>query len=126
MDEKGNMGVPEKDEDVAWYNLGYKPGDNGSAVLAGHFDTKTGAPAVFYNLSDLKKGDEITVEYAGGTEFTFTVEDETVYPFDNFPLQKVFNTSGSPRLNLITCDGVFDTSSHNYSQRRVVYAVLKD
>lgn len=126
MNEKGEMAVPQEDMNVAWYNLGYKPGDAGSAVVAGHFDTRTGNPAVFYDLAKLSNGDEIEVSYPDGKEYTFEVTDSELYPFNDFPLQKVFNTKGTPTLNLITCDGVFNSSAQNYSQRRVVYATLKE
>lgn len=126
MNEKGEMAVPQEDMNVAWYNLGFKPGENGSAVIAGHFDTRTGAPAVFYNLDDLVNGDEVTVTYPDGTAYTFVVTDSTLYPYDDFPLQKVFNSTGTPTLNLITCDGVFNTQVRSYTERLVVHAVLKD
>ncbi len=126
MNEKGEMAVPAEDMNVAWYNLGYKPGADGSAVVAGHFDTRTGSPAVFYDIAKLSQGDEIEVTYPNGEAFTFEVTDSALYPFNDFPLQKVFNTPGSPTLNLITCDGVFNSAQRNYSQRRVVYAVMKD
>ncbi|MCZ8495870.1 class F sortase [Priestia sp. Y58] len=48
-------------------------GGKGNAVLAGHVDSKTG-PAVFYNLKNLKKDDEITVRDAQGTTLTFVVK----------------------------------------------------
>src|SRR5476649_486493 len=46
MDKEGRMDVPKKAEDVAWYNLGYTPGEKGNAVLDGHLDKSSGAPAV--------------------------------------------------------------------------------
>lgn len=48
MDAKGNMDIPKRDENVAWYQIGYYPGSKGNAVIAGHYDTATGSPAVFY------------------------------------------------------------------------------
>ena len=126
MNSKGEMDVPKNDYNVAWYNLGYRPGEQGSAVMAGHFDTRSGGPAVFYKLAQLQQGDEISVTYPNGQEYTFTVTESSRYPFNNFPLQRVFNTKGQPTLNLITCDGVFDSSARNYSERLVVYAQLKD
>lgn len=97
----------------------------GSAVIDGHYDRATGAPAVFYNLNKLAAGDKIIVSDDSGHDLTFVVTDKELYPFDNFPLQKVFNTTDQPRLNLITCDGVWNSTAHNYSQRLVVYATLQ-
>lgn len=125
MDAQGRMDIPKSDFDVAWYNLGFKPGSVGSAVIDGHFDRASGAPAVFYNLNKLTTGDKIVVSDDQGHQLTFVVTDKELYPFNDFPLQKVFNTTDQPRLNLITCDGVWDSTAHNYSQRLVVYATLQ-
>lgn len=124
MDEKGNMAVPEHADNAAWYNLGFKPGENGSAVIDGHFDKVTGAPAVFYNLASLTPGDTVQIEDNDGTILTFKVTSSHAYPFDQLPLQKIFNSPGKPTLNLITCDGVFNKSQKNYSERLVVYTEL--
>ncbi len=125
MDSQGRMDIPKDDFDVAWYHLGYKPGTMGSAVIDGHFDRASGAPAVFYNLNKLKSGDKILVSDNAGHTLTFVVTDQELYPFNDFPLQKVFNSTDQPRLNLITCDGVWNSSAHNYSQRLVIYATLQ-
>lgn len=124
MDEKGNMDVPKKVMDVAWYNLGAKPGEAGNAVIAGHLDTVTGAPAVFYKLAALEPGDTITVTDAMSKSYTYTVIRKQNYPYDSFPLQEVFGVNARKRLNLITCEGTFDQHAKNYSHRTVVYAEL--
>lgn len=124
LDEQGKMDVPQKNENVAWYNLGYKPGEQGSAVMAGHFDTVTGAPAVFYNLSRLKKGDIITVTDLNGETYTYTVNQTIIYPYNKLPLQQIFASNDSSVLNLITCEGTFNQTTHNYSDRTVVSADL--
>ena len=51
LDTQGRMDVPEDADNVAWYKLGYKPGQKGNAVLAGHYDKETGEPAVFWDIS---------------------------------------------------------------------------
>jgi len=53
---KGEMGVPSNDNDVGWFEIGSRPGQVGSAVIAGHFDGKNGEAAVFFNLYKLKRG----------------------------------------------------------------------
>jgi len=124
MDEKGNMDVPKQVMNVAWYNLGAKPGERGNAVIAGHLDTVTGKPAVFFKLSTLEAGDTIMVTDADNNSYTYTVVSKENYPYDNFPLQEVFGVSSKKRLNLITCEGSFDQTAKNYSHRTVVYAEL--
>jgi LPXTG-site transpeptidase (sortase) family protein len=124
MDSQGRMDVPSNNTNVAWYSPGHKPGSGASAVIDGHYDTVTGAPAVFYNLDKLTPGDKIMVSDSHGTTLTFAVTEKKLYPFDQFPLEQVFNSTDKSRLNLITCDGVWDQKTKNYSQRLVVYAEL--
>lgn len=125
MDSQGRMDVPSDPDDVAWYNLGFKPGQKGSAVIDGHFDKPSGAPAVFYNLSQLQAGDKLIVTDTNGQKYTFAVTDSKAYPYDSLPMQAIFDSTDKPRLNLITCDGVWNKNQKNYSQRLVVYAELQ-
>lgn len=117
----GAMGAPSGPSTVAWYALGPRPGEVGSAVIAGHFGYKRSA-AAFDNLRKLKKGDII-----------FVLDDKNVYTgyavlytrlYDsasNDPI--VFNSSdGRKYLNLVTCEGVWDSATKNYSGRRVVFS----
>jgi LPXTG-site transpeptidase (sortase) family protein len=124
MDSKGAMDVPKDADNVAWYKLGYKVGDNGSAVIAGHFDKEDGSPAVFYNLTSLASGDEIIVRDDAGKEYKYKVTKKQTFNFDEVPLNEVFASTDKARLNLITCDGVFDKNAKNYSKRTVIYSEL--
>jgi sortase A len=125
LDAKGNMDVPKGVQNVAWYNLGFKPGEKGSAVIAGHLDTPQGKPAVFYNISKLTKGDTIKVSDEKGNELTYVVTDKKNYPYDNFPLEEVFNSTDKARLNLITCGGAWDKAKGTYLKRTVVFSELQ-
>lgn len=124
LDAEERMDVPKRVENVAWYNLGMRPGQKGNAVIAGHYDTVTGAPAVFYDLTQVAPGDEISVTDINNKTYRYTVTDIQVYPYDRFPLQEVFGAQTTARLNLITCEGSFDSVTRNYSHRTVVYSEL--
>lgn len=124
-DNQGRMDVPTHADNVGWYRLGYKPGEKGSAVMDGHLDTVTGAPAVFYSIGQLSEGDQIIVTDKNGKNLTFEVTNIQTYPFDQVPLKAVFGPSEKPMLNLITCVGTWDVGSRNYSSRLVVYTQLK-
>lgn len=124
MDHSGNMDVPKKPDHVAWYNLGYLAGENGNTVIAGHLDTTTGAPAVFYRLSDLKPGNTIRIEDQEGKIFTYQVISLKRFAYDNFPVKKVFGPSDKNYLNLITCQGTFNAEKKVYSHRIVVISEL--
>lgn len=124
MDSQGRMDVPKNAVDTAWYSPGFRPGTKGSAVIDGHYDRVTGAPAVFWNLKLLTTGDTIIVTDNNGKKYTFAVTQLTKYPDNNFPIKQVFAASDIPLLNLITCNGVWDNVSKNYSDRLVVYSKL--
>lgn len=125
IDENGRMEVPQGVFNVGWYSLGYKPGEKGNAVMAGHLDTVTGEPAVFYYINQLQAGDQVIVTDKQGRKLTFEVTGMQTYLFDQVPLQEIFGPSEKQRLNLITCTGVWNTGSRNYSSRLVVYTELR-
>src|SRR5579862_3543761 len=52
----GSMDVPSQWNDAAWFEPGYRPGEDGNAVIVGHLDSLTG-PALFWDLGKLKLGD---------------------------------------------------------------------
>lgn len=123
-DSDGRMDVPTNFEDVGWYRFGPKPGEKGSAVIAGHLDRATGAPAVFYFLSKLEIGDQIFVIDQVGITHEFKVVNKESYDFTQVPIDSVFNSTDKSRLNLITCGGSWNFSQHNYSHRTVIYTSL--
>lgn len=122
--KEGNMGVPSNFTDVAWYKYGVAPGGRGSAVIAGHVDNGLGLSGVFKNLNELEAGDKIHVKRVDGTYANFVVTGKRSYPYDAVPTEVIFNPSGSPRLNLITCGGSWLQSEKTYDERLVVYAEL--
>lgn len=122
--ENGQMGVPQEINNVGWFEPGVNPGNRGSAVLAGHVDSKTG-PAIFFNLRDLKQGDEIFVTDEKGATLTFVVKKQESYPRESAPIDEIFQTSEGQNLNLITCSGTFNRSKGTHEERLVVFAELK-
>lgn len=121
--EDGAMEVPENVNEVGWFEPGIKPGQIGNAVLAGHVDSYEG-PAIFFELRDLQKGDEIIVTGEKGEELTFAVTSLESYATDAAPIEKIFGPSDSRHLNLITCTGSFNRDSGEYPDRLVVYTEL--
>jgi LPXTG-site transpeptidase (sortase) family protein len=120
----GLMDVPKNIWNTAWFgNGGYRPGDAGNSVIAGHLDAP-GTKAVFWDLDKLKTGDKVILTDPAGKQLTFEVLEKQVYIYNNAPLQKIFGPSDEARLNLITCGGTFDRASQNYNQRLVVFTRL--
>lgn len=122
--ENGNMATPSNFKDVGWYKHGVTPGGSGSAVIAGHVDNGLGLAGVFNNLADLEEGDDIYVRRPDGSEVHFVVTGKRAYPYDDVPVDVLFNPVGSVRLNLITCDGEWLAEDKTYDQRLVVFAKL--
>jgi sortase (surface protein transpeptidase) len=120
------MDVPKEWANTGWYELGYRPGELGNAVIAGHLDSSTGGPAVFWDLHMLQAGDEVVVSYENGDRYTFIVQSGELFDHDaNGPvIESIFGKSLTPDLNLITCDGAWNRGQATYSHRRVIYTTL--
>ena len=113
--------VPTDYGDTGWWSGGSRPGETGPAVIVGHVDSQTG-PAVFYRLSELRKGDEVVVVRRDGSRARFTVQGSERYPKDEFPTARVYGRTDGPTLRLITCGGAFDSSTGHYVDNTIVYA----
>lgn len=124
LDAEKKMDVPKGSDNAGWYSLGTRPGAKGNAVLDGHLDKKDGSPAVFFKVSTLEVGDKIIITDDKGKDRTFIVTSVVEYPYNDFPLQKVFGPSSDAMLNLISCKGEWNEKTHNYSHRTVVYSRL--
>ena len=121
----GAMGIPTNFTDVAWYNLGPRPGSPGSAVIDGHYDGKDVREAVFYNLGKLQPGDLVEVRYQTGTPVEFRVVASKTYAYDATTTADVFSgDTSAARLNLVTCAGTWDKTQGQYSKRIVVFTEL--
>lgn len=118
----GDLGAPNGPANAAWFDLGPRPGEKGTAIIDGHSGWKNGIPAVFDHLNKLEKGDKIYVVDNAGATVTFVVRESRLYD----PLadaSKVFNSNDDKaHLNLITCEGIWNKSEKSYSNRLVVFA----
>ena len=123
MTSKGEMGVPKNINDVVWFNLGPKPGEEGSAVIAGHLDWYGGLRAAFKNLYKLKPGDKLFVTNSLGKKISFVVRASRTYP-NNADATAIFTSATGTHLNLITCAGVWDKTKKSYTKRLVVFTDL--
>lgn len=118
----GAMGVPTNPESVAWFNLGPRPGELGSAVLAGHVDWIDTSSAVFEALHTLREGDVIYVEDDQGATRTFIVQKTVLYDKDDDAMDVFYSSDGISHLNLITCAGGWDPVQQTYKERFIVFA----
>lgn len=122
VNAKGEMEVPDSIIDVGWFKLGSKPGEKGSAVMAGHLNGVGGKAGVFANLNKLKTGDILKIVDDNGQKLTFVVKKINIY--DLGYVDEVFSRSDGIYLNLITCDGVWDEAKKSYDKRLVVFTEL--
>jgi hypothetical protein len=117
----GALRVPSSTAVAGWYTGSPRPGAIGSAVIAGHIDSKTG-PGVFFRLPELRVGDRIYVRRADGTTVEFRVTALGTYQKDYFPTATVYGAAPDPELRLITCGGTFDYATGHYLSNTVIYA----
>lgn len=117
----GSMDVPKRPLDTGWFALGPRPGETGSAAIAGHVDWVDGARAVFADLHMVKTGDTITVQDDAGTVTSFVVRGSRKYDYAADALDVFSSNDGKAHLNIITCAGKWDTRSNQYSERLVVF-----
>lgn len=122
LTSQGAVGVPKIVTNAAWFNLGPRPGERGSAVIVGHFGLKGFVSAVFSDLYKLEKGDKLYVEDEKGGIVTFVVRERRSYNPKAEALDVFNSNDGKAHLNLITCEGDWDNISKTYSERLVVFA----
>ena len=116
----GAMDVPKDPTDVAWFNLGPRPGESGSAVINGHYGWKNNIPAVFDNLHKLREGERISVEDEKGVTTTFIVREIRIYDKDDVAFGVFESDDGKAHLNLITCMGDWNQVEKTHSERLVI------
>lgn len=125
VDSEGNMAVPEDLLEVGWYEPGFKPGEMGSAVFAGHVNSRFGLPTIFKDLDAIQLNDVFSIIDEDGREFEFKVVAKNTYDFRNAPLEEIYGPQEVPTVTLITCDDdLWLGAEGTYKDRLVVTAVL--
>jgi sortase (surface protein transpeptidase) len=119
----GTVEVPHDWDVAGWYEKSARPGAPGPAIVLGHVDSRLG-PAVFYRLSELRRGDEVLVKQRGGKEIAFVVERVEQHDKEAFPTDAVYLPTLQPTLRLVTCGGTFDHSIGHYRDNIIVFAHL--
>jgi sortase (surface protein transpeptidase) len=123
LQANGSLQVPGSTTAAGWYTGSPRPGAVGGSVIAGHVDSHHG-PAVFYWLRDLKPGRRAYVTRADGTVAVFSVTRVQEYPKAAFPTSVVYGPAPDAELRLITCGGMFDSTTGHYLSNVIAYATL--
>jgi LPXTG-site transpeptidase (sortase) family protein len=120
LSKDGEVELPpyEKPKMAGWYTGSAVPGDKGASVIIGHVDTKT-APAVFFKLRQVRKGEIVKVERSDGKVVKYKVDSVEQVSKDHFPAKRVYIEDG---LKLVTCGGKFDYAKGEYVDNIIVYA----
>ena len=120
LSKDGEVELPpyEKPKMAGWYTGSAVPGDKGASVIIGHVDTKT-APAVFYKLRQVRKGEIVKVERSDGKVVKYKVDSIEQVSKEHFPADRVYGGDG---LKLVTCGGKFDYAKGEYLDNIIVYA----
>lgn len=122
LTDEGAMDVPKNRANVAWFEPGWRPGENGNAVMAGHYGIRNGRPSVFDDLHKLRRGDVVSVEDDKGSIISFVVREIRRYDPEADASSVFVSYDGKSRLVLITCEGEWDALSDGYPRRLVVFA----
>jgi sortase (surface protein transpeptidase) len=102
-----------------------RAGQPGNSVLSGHVDWGKNT-AVFWGLRNLQPDEPILLRGSDGVQHRYVVEWNRVFARTDPATPDIVAGSRESILTLITCDGMYDRSIRDYSDRRVVRAVLSD
>ena len=111
-------------DEAAWYRHSPIPGSLGPSIIIGHVDSASNGPSVFFRLSELSRGDRVSVTRSDGSTARFTVETIARFSKEEFPTERVYGDIDHAGLRLITCGGAFDEVSGHYEDNVVVFARL--
>jgi len=121
----GAMEIPEDVAIVGWYMRDARrisPGDAGTAVLAGHRDSRSQGRGALHDLSELEVGATIHVTHLDGRVSVWQVDETLLTPRDALPSDVLFARDGPPRLAVVTCGGRFDRAAGSYTHNVIVLA----
>jgi LPXTG-site transpeptidase (sortase) family protein len=122
LDEKGAMENPSGPGDVAWYEFGPLPGNQGNAIFSGHVDHSDTGPAVFWDLRELRPNSVIDISLTDGTTLSYRVVAKTYVNVASAPIDAIVGPTSNESITLITCSGAYDETGNGYDQRLIVRA----
>lgn len=117
----GLMEIPEDADRAGWYRHGPAPGEDGSAVVAGHVDDRRG-PGAFMALNDAEQGTPVTIVREDGSRLDYVVTARRTTDKKELPVDDLFDREGEPRLQLITCTGEWSERAGSYTDNLVITA----
>jgi len=123
----GQLGDPLGKDDVVRYDfklfpgMGGYPGSGGTTVVAGHVDYHPNFEAVFWNLRYVKAGDIVDYYRSDGGKVSYKI-DWAQQVDTSTDWNSLMVGTNPESLLIITCDGVFNSATHEYSNRFAAHA----
>ncbi|RYP85095.1 class F sortase [Nocardioides guangzhouensis] len=118
----GAMELPADPAVIGWYRYGPAPETPGSAVLAGHVDSRRYGVGPLARLSAITAGERIRVVLGSGSRRPYRVD--SIERFDRQALpDEVFARTGPERLRIVTCTGPYLEDAGGYLQNLVITAL---
>jgi hypothetical protein len=124
------VGAPDNPEVIGWWDDGPAPGQAGNVILDGHRDftdiNGNVGTGVCWQLNESEPGDLIVIrDTVTSDAWIYRITDSLSVVWDDpSGVSWLYGTLDSV-LTLITCEGSFDRSTHNYSNRLIVRAELE-
>jgi hypothetical protein len=125
LEDDGSMEIPDDIRTVGWFEPGVRPGEDGSAVISGHVDSRVQGRGAFFELEDGSTSVTRSWWSAGTGERLVRgrPHDAALRQGRSSPSTELFTREGPPRLVLITCGGAFDARA---ATRNVVIVAVPD
>lgn len=126
--EENLLDTPRNINDAAWYKKSAPPGQGYGAVLINAHNGGISKNGVFAKLSQLKEGDEITVERGDGEEYSYQVVENQTMSLEEvnkngMKMMMQSAEAGKEGLNLITCAGTWIPRMQQFDKRVMLRAV---
>lgn len=124
VNDSGQMDLPDRPEILGWYRFGPAPGAaRGSAVLAGHVDSRQYGIGPLAAVNQLQRGEPIVVTSEQGARH-YQVDDVKRVSKRRLDLTQLFARDGKPQLHIVTCGGDYDPARGGYQDNVIVTATL--
>jgi len=118
----GVLRIPADVRRVGWDSETPRPGAPGTALLAGHVDSKRAGDGALAPLRGARPGDLLTLVLTNRQQQRWRVVAVRQVRKTGLP-SDLLTLNGRPRLVLVTCGGPFDRRTGHYRDNLIVYAV---
>ncbi|MCL2451773.1 class F sortase [Candidatus Saccharibacteria bacterium] len=108
----------------AWFNQSSRAGTQDGVYPATFIDGHRSG--IFRNLGKLAVGDQVTIALAGGESYKYTVRATEITPLAQVNMHRALVVYGGvgQGLNLMTCDGAYNSSIGTAENRLIIYTTL--